>query len=66
MAIKPLKAYYMCVVIRQGSRTWSRNKQGDEASPSSKLSIKSGKIISTISDFFTATFKLANKRMPFS
>lgn len=54
------------VGVRQGSHTWSRSTQGDEASPSSKLSIKSGKIISTISDLFTATFKLANKRMPLS
>ena len=46
--------------------TRSRNKPGVEASPSSKLSIKSGKIMSTTSDLLTETVKSASKRITLS
>lgn len=51
---------------RQRFHTRSRNKLGVEASPSSKLSINRGNIMSTTSDLLTATFRSASKRITLS
>ena len=46
--------------------TRRRNKLGEDASPSSKLSINNGNIMSTTSHLLTETLKSASNRIRFS
>uniref|UniRef100_A0A0A9D8V7 Uncharacterized protein n=1 Tax=Arundo donax TaxID=35708 RepID=A0A0A9D8V7_ARUDO len=48
------------------SNNLRRNELGDEASPSSRCSMKRGKIMSTTSHFFKHTHNSARRRMTLS